>query len=167
MLKRFGKPSPALVIATVALFMALSGGAFAAQQADPLHAKNADHAKVADLAKVATRSVTAGNALKVGGKTVAQIVASVPAPAPVSSVASLVSSAQANFSVPAASEQTVTATCPAGSKAVGGGFSNPSATLILSVGSFPTTDGTGWTEDLINLSDAAAGSGQVIATCVK
>src|SRR5204863_8972295 len=72
MLKKFGRPSPALVVASIALFVALTGGAFAAGQAIPLHAKNADHAKVADQAKVAAVAkvaATATNALKLGGKT--------------------------------------------------------------------------------------------------
>jgi hypothetical protein len=164
------KPTPALVVATIALFVALTGGAFAAEQAIPLHAKNADHAKVADLAKVAAVAkvaTTATNALKLGGKTAAQIVASVPAPAPVSSVASLVSSVPVNYSLNATAEQNVTATCPAGSKAMGGGFSNPTNALVLSAGSSPTADGGGWTEDLVNLSDATTATGQVFVTCLK
>ena len=166
---KFGRPSPALVVASVALFVALTGGAFAAQQAIPLHAKNADHAKVADTAKVAALAKVATNAQKLGGKTAAQILASVPTPTPppVSSVASLASVVPANYTLNAAAEQNVTATCPAGSKAMGGGFSNPSAALVLSAGSGPTADGGGWTEDLINLSNATTASGQVFVTCLK
>jgi hypothetical protein len=160
------KPSPAMVVAMVALFVALTGGAIAARQAIPPLAQNANHAKLADRAKVAT---TALNASKLGGKTAAQIVASVPAPPPptVTSVASLVSSVPVNWSLNQASEQNVTASCPAGSKAMGGGFSNPTNALVVSAGSFPTADGAGWTEDLINLSSSTTGSGQVFVTCLK
>jgi hypothetical protein len=161
------RPSAAMVVATTALFVALTGGAIAAQQAIPPLAKNATHAKLADHAKVADRATTAANALKLGGKTADQIVASVPAPPPVSSVASLASSVPVNFSLNPSVEQNVTATCPAGSKAMGGGFSNPTNALVLSAGSFPTADGGGWTEDLINASSSTAGSGQVFATCLK
>jgi hypothetical protein len=149
-------PSPAIVLASIALFVALTGGAVAASQAVPPRAKFADKAGVA------------ANALKLQGKTVGQIVASVPAPPPVSSVASLVSTATANYSVNAGAEQSVTATCPAGSKALGGGFSNPTTAPVLSFGSGPTSDGAGWTEDLINgSSQGTVGSGQVFVTCIK
>jgi hypothetical protein len=161
------KPSPAMVVAMIALFAALTGGAIAAQQAIPPLAKNATHAKNADHAKLADRATSAANALKVGGKTAAQIVASVPAPPPVSSVASLASSVPVNYSLNVQAEQNVTATCPAGSKAMGGGFTNPTAALVLSAGSAPTADGAGWTEDLINLSSTTAASGQVFVTCLK
>ena len=164
---KFRRPSPAMVVATCALFVALTGGAFAAGQAIPLRAKNADHAKVADQAKVAALAKVATNALKVGGKTAAQIVASVPAPPPVSSVASLASSVPLNYSLNATAEQNVTATCPAGSKAMGGGFVNPSAALAVSAGSSPTADGAGWTEDLVNLSTTTTATGQVFVTCLK
>lgn len=152
---RFRRPSPAMAVAMIALFVALTGGAIAAQQAIPAHAKFADKAGVA------------GNALKLNGKTAGQIVASVPAPAPPSSVAALAGSAVVNYSLNAQAEQNVTASCPAGSKAMGGGFSNPTNALVLSVGSSPTADGTGWTEDLINVSESTAGSGQVFVTCLK
>jgi hypothetical protein len=164
---RFRRPSPAMVLATIALFVALTGGAFAAGQAIPLRAKNADHAKVADQAKVAALAKVATNALKVGGKTAAQIVASVPAPAPVSSVASLASSVPVNYSLNATAEQNVTATCAAGSKAMGGGFINPTNALVVSAGSSPTADGAGWTEDLVNLSSSVTATGQVFVTCLK
>ena len=161
-MSKFRLPSPAIVLASIALFVALAGGAVAASQVIP------PRAKFADKAGVAAKAVVAANALKLQGKTAAQIVASVPAPPPVSSVGSLVSVATANFSINPGAEQNVTATCPAGTKAIGGGFSNPTAALVLSFGSFPTAVGTGWTQDLVYASSSGpAGSGQVIATCLK
>jgi len=154
-MSRLRMPSPATVLATVALFVALTGGAIAAGQPIPARAKFADKAGVA------------ANALKLNGKTAAQIVASVPAPAPPTSVAALASNAAVNYSLNPQTEQNVTAACPAGSKAMGGGFSNPSSALVLSAGSSPTADGAGWVEDLINLSTSTAGSGQVFVTCLK
>lgn len=150
MARRFRKPSPGLVVAMVALFVALAGSAVAAG--------------VVPLAK---RALVADNALKLNGKSAAQIVASVPAPPAVTSVASLVSTASANWSLAAGAEQNFTATCPAGAKAVGGGFSNPTTAAVFSFGSFPTADGTGWTEDLANVSQSTAANGTVTATCLK
>jgi hypothetical protein len=148
-------PNPAVVLASIALFVALTGGAIAAGQAIPPRAKFADKAGVA------------ANALKLNGKTAAQIVASVPAPAPPASIASYASSVAVNYSLNPTAEQNVTAACPAGSKAMGGGFSNPSSALVLSAGSSPTADGAGWVEDLVNLSSSTAGAGQVFVTCLK
>ena len=71
------------------------------------------------------------------------------------------------FTVGADGEQVITATCDAGSKALGGGFSNPTSALVLSAGSFATTDGAGWTEDLINLSSSTPATGTVLVTCLK
>jgi hypothetical protein len=162
MTSRFRRPSPALVLAIVALFVALTGSAVAAGVV-PL----AKRALVADTAK---KALVADNAKKLGGKTAAQIVASVPAPPappPVTSVAALTSVVSANFTLNASTEQNVTATCAAGAKAVGGGFTNPTQALVISAGSFPTADGAGWTEDLINLSNSTAGSGTVVVTCLK
>jgi hypothetical protein len=91
----------------------------------------------------------------------------VPAPAPPTSIASYASTAAVNYSLNPNAEQNVTATCPAGSKAMGGGFSNPSSALVLSAGTSPTADGAGWVEDLVNVSDSGTGAGQVFATCLK
>ena len=152
------RPSPALVVALIALFVALGGSAVAASIVP--RAKLADHAKVAD------RATVAANALKLGGKTAAQIVASVPPPT-VTSVASLASGASAPFTLNPGAEANVTATCAAGSKAVGGGFSNPTSALVIEAGSSPTADGTGWVEDLINLSDSTTGTGTAVVACIK
>jgi hypothetical protein len=152
------KPSPALVVALIALFVALGGSAFAAGIVP--RAKLADHAKVAD------RATVAANSLKLNGQTAAQIVASVPAPT-VSSVAALASVVSAPFTLNAGTEANVTATCPAGSKAVGGGFNNPTNALIIEAGSSPTADGAGWVEDLVNLSQSTTGTGNAVVTCIK
>jgi hypothetical protein len=154
-------PNPAVVLASVALFVALTGGAIAAGQAIP------PRAKFADKAGFAAKAGIAANALKLNGKTAAQIVASVPAPAPPTSIASYASSVAVNYSLNPTAEQNVTAACPAGSKAMGGGFSNPSSALVLSAGSSPTADGAGWVEDLVNISPSTAGAGQVFVTCIK
>ena len=155
------RPSPALVVALIALFVALGGSAVAAGIVP--HAKLADHAKTADRATLAT------NSLKLGGQTAAQIVASVPAPpAPtITTAAALVSTASAPFTLNAGAEATVTAACPAGQKALGGGFNNPTNALVIEAGSSLTADGSGWVEDLINLSTSTTGTGTAVATCLK
>jgi hypothetical protein len=148
---KFRLPSPALVIACVALAVALSGTAVAAG--------------VVPLAK---RALVADNAKKLGGKTSAAIVSQASsAPGPASTAASLISTKSAPFSVGPGGEQIVTATCDAGSKATGGGFLNPTSALVLSAGAGPNADGSGWTEDLVNLSDTGTGVGVVTAVCAK
>lgn len=160
MKSRFSKPSPALIVAILALFVALGGTAGAVVTA-----------KVVPLAK---RALVADNAKKVGGLTAAQV-ATAGAKVAVTAVAQalpgaatgLISTQTASFSLAPGAEQAVTASCGAGSKALGGGFSNPTSALVLSAGSTPTSDGTGWTEDLINVDSSTAASGTVVATCLK
>ena len=158
---RMRRPSASVVVAMIALFVALGGTAGAvATQAVPL----------------AKRALVADNAKKLGGQSLAQLTArtaqavqaAAAAPGPASTAASLVTSKSAGFSVnPQGGEQIVTAACDAGSKAVGGGFNNPTSALVVSAGSFPTADGSGWTEDLINLSSSTTGTGTVVAVCMK
>ncbi len=158
---RMKRPSPAFVVAMVALFVGLGGTAGAvATQAVPL----------------AKRALVAENAKKLGGQTSAQLTSRAvqqavqqasQAPGPASTAASLVTTKSVPFSVGPEGEQIVTAACDAGSKAVGGGFSNPTSALVVSAGSFATSDGVGWTEDLINFSSSTAGSGTVVVQCLK
>jgi hypothetical protein len=102
----------------IALFVALAGGAVAANIVP--------RAKFAEKAGTANKALVANNSLKLGGKTAAQIVASVPAPPPpLTSVASFTTVKSVPFTMNPQSEQNVTATCDAGQKAMGGGFSNP------------------------------------------
>jgi hypothetical protein len=152
------RPSVTFVVAMIALFVALGGTAGAVVTVVPL----------------AKRALVADNAKKVGGLTAAQVAAAgarasvtVVAQALPSAATALISSQTASFLLGPNAEQTVTASCGAGSKALGGGFSNPTTALVVSAGSTPTSDGTGWSEDLINLDSATTGSGTVVATCLK
>jgi hypothetical protein len=143
----------------IALFVALGGTAGAV---------------VTAAVPLAARALVADNAKKVNGLTAAQV-AKAGATAAVGAVAqalptaalSLVSTQTASFSLNPGAEQAVTASCGSGAKALGGGFSNPTTALVITAGSTPTSDGSGWTEDLINLSTSTAASGTVVATCVK
>jgi hypothetical protein len=158
---RMKRPSPAFVVAMVAMFIALGGTAGAA---------------ITAAVPLAKRALVADNAKKLEGKSAAQIGAAAAAAAlsqspagarPASTAAGLVVMKTVPFNVAADAEQVVTATCDAGSKVVGGGFSNPTNALVLSAGSFATTDGAGWTEDLVNVSSSTGGSGNVVAMCLK
>jgi hypothetical protein len=157
---RMKRPSPAFVVAMIAMFLALGGTAGAV---------------VTAAVPLAKRALVADNAKKVGGVTAAQLGGAAvqlalkesPAgPRPASTAAGLMTTKSVAFSVGAEAEQVVTATCDAGSKAVGGGFNNPTSALVLSAGSFATSDGTGWTEDLLNVSSSAA-AGTVVVMCLK
>jgi hypothetical protein len=155
------RPTPALVVGMIALFVALGGTAGAVVTAAVPLAKRA---LVADNAK----KVGGVTAVQLGGAAVQAALKESPAGArPASTAASLVVSKSAPFTLAAADEQVVTAACDAGSKAVGGGFNNPTNALVLSAGSFATADGSGWSEDLINLSSSTAGSGTIVAMCLK
>lgn len=52
--------------------------------------------------------------------------------------------------------------CPAGAKALGGGFSAPSGSVH---GSYPTTSGTGWSVSVSNPSTTTPLNGVVYAVC--
>jgi hypothetical protein len=157
------RPSPALVVALTALFVALSGTAVAAG--------------VVPLAK---RALSADNAKKLGGKTAAQV-ASLPGPAatlggktadqiaatpgPASSIASLVSTKSAPWSLNPSQVASFTVACNAGQKAVGGGYDNPNGDAIA-FDSKPGADGTSWSVLELNVSTTAPASGSVYAVCV-
>ena len=129
-------PGPAMVVALVALFVALSE-----RQSRPACPPSPSGLLVAD------------NAKKLGGQTSTQLLSKAAAaaaaaaqqPGPASSAASLVSSKSAPFTVGPGGETVVTAGCDAGSKATGGGFINPTSALVLSAGATTTADGSGWT----------------------
>jgi len=91
---------------------------------------------------LAKRALVADNAKKVGGLTATQLGAA---------------AAQAGAKV-------VMSQSPARPRR---GFNNPTNALVISAGSFAPADGTGWTEDLINLSTSTAGAGTVVVTCLK
>jgi len=110
---------PAFVLALIALFVALSGGAVAAG--------------IVPLAKHALTAGTAANALKLGGKTPTQIKASLrgpqgiqglagPAgpPGPAANVGFQFVSGESGFD--SSSQKSATATCPAGKRAVSWSF---------------------------------------------
>jgi len=163
MQRRWKLPSPAVVIASIALVAALSGTAVAAGVVP-----NARHANRADLA------MRALSADKLQSKTAAQIVAAAATqatsaaaqvPGPASSAAGLVTvKTQSAGQVAAQHDQTFVISCDGGAKIMGAGFSSDGP--LINFDSYPTSD-TSWTFDLANLDDSAAHSVSLYATCLK
>src|SRR5215813_5166450 len=153
---------PALVLAAVALFVALGQAAVAAG--------------IVPLARHAITAGTATNALKLVGKTPAQVKTSLrgaqgPAgpqgakgdPGPQGpSGSSAVSVHTQTFTLSeggtTGDSASITANCGSGQKVVGGGFD---AKAVLSLGSKPTTGGDGWTVSVNNLDGSQSQSGTV------
>jgi hypothetical protein len=138
-------PSPALVVALIALFVALSGTAVAA-----------------GVVPMAKKALFANNAGKLQGRTVGQIAA---LPGPTRAVAALVSTTSTPFSLAPDGEQDYTVQCAAGAKAISGGFTTPNG--VIAMDTRPSADGVGWSVYLVNLSSSEAASGTVQAVCLK
>jgi hypothetical protein len=174
---RFRLPSPALVIALVALAVALSGTALAAgvvplaQRA--LQADNAKHALAADKSKQATSSLNATHALaadsakKLGlAATQAVVQQAAQLPGPASSVAGIVAVKSTPAGQLAAQHgQPFTISCDPGQKILTAGYQSDNAVINM-VESHPTGDAS-WTLGLVNLDDAAPANVTLYAICVK
>jgi hypothetical protein len=143
MFRRIPHPSPALVVALVALFVALSGTAVAATIVA--------HAKLAD------------NATKLQGKSAAQVAQLAPAPA---SLGGYLTVKSAPWSLNAGQASNFTAVCDAGQKAISGGFDNPQG-FGFNVDTRPTPDGGGWQILMVNASNTAGASGSIYAVCLR
>jgi hypothetical protein len=156
------RPSPAMVVALVALFVSLSGTAVAAG------------------VPLAKRALFASNAGKLQGRTARQV-ASMPGPAttldgllpeeiaempgPASTASSLVASASAPFALAPDEGKDFSAACPGGAKAIAGGYTSPNA--VLEWDTRPTGDGNGWTLFLDNVSATLSATGTVYAICLR
>jgi len=143
MFHRIPHPSPALVVALLALFVALSGTAVAAG--------------------IVPRARLADNATKLQGKTPAQVAALAPAPG---SLAGYLTVKSASWTLAASASGDFSAACDPGQKAVGGGYDNPQGDA-LSFDTRPTPDGTGWRVFALNLSSTNGASGSVYAVCLR
>lgn len=135
------RPSPALVVALLALFVSLSGTAVAAGVV-PLakRALSADKAKVAD------------NARKLEGQAMAALVQkAAQTPGPASSAAGLVSIKQAADSIAPKSGREIVIGCDGGKKVVSGGYASDTA---IGFDSRPISD-SAWSIYVANGSDAA------------
>ena len=157
---RMKRPSPAFVVAMVALFVALGGTAGAVVNAAVPLAKRA---LVADNAKK-LNGVTAG---QLGAAAVQLALKESPAgPRPASAAASLISVKAAPFALSANGQGSFTATCDAGQKAIAGGYANPVGTAV-SVDTGPTSDGLGWSIYLLEATGSGAAAGVVQAICLR
>ena len=150
-MRKAQKPSPALVVAVIALFVSLSGTAVAAG--------------VVPLAK---RALVADNAKKLGGQTADAIAASAASrPGPASSAAGLVTVKASPWSLAPDGENDFAVMCDSGQKAVGGGFEDPSG-WAHAWDTRPTGDGNGWRIYIaVNPNATGQQSGTVYAVCVR
>jgi len=168
--------SPGFVLALIALFVALGGGAVAAVSIVP-------------LAKHALTAGTASNALKLGGKTPKQIKAQLRGPAgpagPKGATGATGAQGPAGPAGPSGGAAAVsvhtgswslttggtsgdmndfTVSCGAGQKAISGGYTSDGS--VLTFQSRPTAADDGWSIYLDNADKAAAHSGSVYAVCL-
>lgn len=151
---KLARPSPALIVAVIALFVALGGTAGAVVTA------------AVPLAKVA---LTANNAKKLNGQTSAQIISRAAAqgstaPGPASTAAGVVSVKTGTNALAAGAEGEFTVACDAGQKVAGGGFSTDGA--VLTFDSHPSNDST-WRLYLVNLNTGAVANLTLYATCIR
>jgi hypothetical protein len=145
MLKKLRLPSPAFVLAVVALFVALSSTAVAAS-----------------VVPLARRALQADNARKLGGRTPAQVAAM---PGPASRAGGLVSIKTAAYQLAPNTGADVTVPCGAGERAVGGGFDSDGP--VFNFDSRPTGNGAAWSIVVANGDDASGHSGTAYAICLR
>lgn len=156
--RRMKRPSPALIVSMVALFVALGGTAGAV---------------VTAAVPLAKRALVADNAKKVGGLTAAQLGTaaaqagaelSARVPGPASTAAGVVSIKTGAASLAANGEGEFTVSCDAGQKVAGGGFTTSGA--VFSFDSYPASDSS-WRLYLANASETAGASITLYATCIR
>ena len=139
------RPSPAMIVALLALFVALSGSAVAA-----------------GIVPVAKRALSADNAKKLENKTAAQVAA---IPGPASSIASLFTTKTATINLAAGAVQTGTASCDSGQRVVGGGYTSPN--VVFGFDGYPNTDSS-WSQLLLNGNNPPSpATATVYAICAR
>lgn len=162
---RSRRPSSAMVVALLALFVALGGTAVAAG--------------VVPLAK---RALYANNAGKLQGKTAAQV-AALPSPAialdgksaaeiaampsPAVSAAGLVTVASRPFTIGKDAEGDYPVSCPAGTSVLSAGQTWVSADAAVIVTDSRPTSATTWALYMINLSETSPAAGMLYAVCLE
>lgn len=151
--RRMKRPSPALVVAMVALFVALTGTAGAVVEA---------------AVPLAKRALSADNAKKLGGQTSQQLVQqAAQLPGPASSAAGLVTIKTATWSLGPMSNADFTVTCDSPQKAIAGGWDDPNG-WAHAWDDRPTADGTGWrTYVTVGPNAPGAQSGSLYAICLR
>jgi hypothetical protein len=157
------RPSAALVVAMIALFVALGGTAGAV---------------VTAAVPLAKRALVADNAKKVGGQTAQQIAAqgaaqgakaaaalSPPGAREASTAVSLVSTKTQSAQLGAGAAQAFQIVCDSGQKVLSGGFVADNA-VIIAVGNGPVSDTT-WGIGLLNLDSSAPANVNLYGICIK
>jgi hypothetical protein len=153
------RPSAALVVAMLALFVALGGTAGAV---------------VSAAVPLAKRALVADNAKKLGGQTAGQIASQAASqavtqagavPGPASTAAGLVSTKTQSAQLGAGGGQTFQLACDSGQKVLSGGFAADNA-VIIAVANGPVSDTT-WGIGLLNLDDSAPANVNMYAVCIK
>jgi len=168
-MKRIPHPSPALVVAMLALLVALTGTAVAAgvvplakralvaDNAKKIQGKTSD--QIVALASASSR--LADDASHLQGKTVDEVVGM----AQTKSVAGFFTLKQSNFSMTTSSLTDFTIHCDAGQKALSGGSEYSQAPAIM-VESRPSSDGSSWKVLLANPSTSDGAFGNLFVVCV-
>ena len=133
MLRKVKRPSPAMVIALIALFVALGGTAGAVSYIVPLAAR-------------------AKNSDRLQGKTAAQVAAM---PSPASTAKGLVSVVTSNGVLTPGQINVFTVSCPAGKKIINGAWTQGPGGITQSGGDGPTSD-TQWAFLLGNIGAGAS-----------
>jgi len=179
--RRLRLPSPAMTVALVALFVALSGSALAVGSTIvPLakRAMTADRAKLADKSTLAVNATNAGHALtadsaaKLGAAGSASVVQqavaqAIKTPGPASTAAGLVTVKSAQWSVAPGSHTDQVVTCDAGQKAIAGGWDDPGG-WSHPWDTRPTPDGGGWATFVTSSSNAPGQqTGSLYVVCLK
>jgi hypothetical protein len=161
MIRKLKAPSPALVIACIALFVALGGTAIAA--APPvkraLFANNAGKLQGRTARQVAALP---GPATYLNGMT-AEEIAGMPSPATTASA--LVTTSSAPFALAPGEQKDFSAQCAQGQKAVSGGYTTANA--VWGADTRPTATGTGWTVFLVDDSSTLSATGNVHVVCLS
>jgi hypothetical protein len=142
MVRTLRAPSPAMLVALVSLFVALAGTALAATP-------------------VVKRALFANNAGHLQGKTAAKVAAM---PSPARTAKGLVSIVSADYSLNPSEAKDVPVSCPAGEKALAGGWDNPTKTVV-SFDTRPPAENT-WSTLLLNTAKTAA-TGKVYVVCIE
>ena len=152
------RPSAALVVAMIALFVALGGTAGAVVTAAVPLAKRA---LVADNAKK-LNGVTAN---QLGGAAVAvALKESPPGARPASTAGALLSLKTTTVTLAANGEGEFTVTCDGSQRVAGGGFSSDGA--VFNFDSYPASP-SAWRLYLANASETASASVTLYATCMR
>jgi hypothetical protein len=170
---RFRRPSPALVISVIALFVALSGTGLASTIVkEALHAKKADRAKLAtnslklDNQTAAQVAATPGPATTLGGLTADQIAGT---PGPANAISGLLAVRSVGWSNSSGNQGIDWyARCQPGEKAVGGGWDEIEGNARFTYNR-PTQDGTAWWVHTFTpaTGDTFPASGSIWVVCSK